>query len=157
MHLNKKQILQLFTPILVAFVLFFFQDEILAFMHKKLPQYKININTDMNQKADKYLQISKDKDKYDIIIKNIKEREDSTLWISKNFIYKNKNRKKIEKNRKKYTWNLQAVFPQHNMAIINAKFVHKNSVINKAKVIKIKFDSVLLKTSKGLLWVHLFH
>ncbi len=160
MYLSNKQMLQLAMPILLAVVLLYFQDEILTFMHEKLPQHTMNKDHRINEKANIYLRLNRDMNIYNDIEKNVKERKISSVWISKNFIYKKKKLQsdtKIQKKTKKYIWKLEAVFPKHDMAIINTQFVHTNSVINKAKVIKIKFDSVLLKTSKGLQWVYLFH
>ena len=160
MYLSNKQMLQLAIPILLAVVLLYFQDEILTFMHEKLPQHTMNKNHSINEEADTYLRLSRDMNLYNDIENNVKERKIASVWISKNFIYEKKELQsdtKIQKNIKKYIWKLEAVFPKHDMAIINAQFVHTNSVINQATVIKIKFDSVLLKTNKGLQWVHLFH
>jgi len=161
MYLSSKQILQLAMPVLLAVGLLYFQDEILTFMHEKLPQHTMNKNHSINKEADMYLRLNKDMNLYNDIEKSVKKRKDSVLWISKNFIYNKKKSlqsgTKIHKSAKKYIWKLQAVFPKHDMAIMNAQFVHTNSIINNAKVIKIRFDSVLLKTSKGLQWVYLFH
>jgi len=91
MYLNNKQIIQLLTPFLVAFILFYFQDDILAIMHKKLPHHaEIAINTTSNMEANQYLQISEDKDIYNSIIQKISKRKKATLWLCKNFIYRKK-------------------------------------------------------------------
>jgi len=157
MYLNNKQIIQLLTPFLVAFILFYFQDDILTAMRKKLPHHTAtDINTNLNIEATQYLQISKDKDIYNSIIQKANKRKQAALWLCKNFIYKKKSLQSNIKEEKIYTWKLEAVFPKYNMAIINTQFVHTNSIINKAKVVKITFDGVLLKTTKGLQWVHLF-
>lgn len=161
MYLSNKQILQLAIPLLLAGILLYFQDAILAVMHEQFPQHKINKNHTIGEEANIYLKINKDMSLYNTIEKNVKMREVSSIWVSKDFIYKNKKRlqsdTKIQKKQEKHIWKIEAVFPKHDMAIINAQFVHTNSIINDAKVIKITFDSVLLKTSKGLQWVHLFH
>ena len=158
MYLSNKQMIQLAVPALLAVALLYFQDEILTLMHEELPQHKVG--KILSEEVNIYLRINRDINLYNTIEKKVKKRELSSAWLSKNFLYKKKSFKsemKTQKKVKKYTWRLDAVFPKHDMAIMNAQFVHSNSIINNAKVIKIKFDSVLLKTSKGLRWVHLFH
>lgn len=150
--------IQLAMPLLFATVLLYLQDEIMTLMHEELPQHEAG--KILSEEVNMYLRINNDMDIYNTIEKKVKTREASFVWVDKNFIYKKKALKSVVKTKnkiKKYAWKLEAVFPKHNMAIINAQFVHTNSTINSAKVIKIKFDSVLLKTSKGLRWVHLFH
>jgi hypothetical protein len=161
LYLNNKQISQLLFPIIVLGILLFFQDEIVSFMHKQLPTYKEKIaNGNFNKKEiSEYLNIGRDKQAYDDIFQKKEKRELSFSWITKNLLYnKNIQSKKQEKTEgNEQVWSLQAVFPKHKMAIINSKFVSEGSMVNNAKIIKIKLDRVLIKTEKGLQWVHLFH
>jgi len=160
MYLSNKQIMQLLTPFLLGVILLFFQDEILTFMHSKFPTFKSVSNKDFHKNVNEYLRINQEMHRYNDVVKNIKEREKSLEWITSNALYQKQlmqSEKKANISERKQLWNLEAVFPKHNMAIINSQFVHKGSIINKAKVIQIKFDSVLFKTEKGLKWVHIFH
>jgi len=160
MYLNNKQIIQLLTPFLLGIVLLFFQDEIVTFMHAKLPTVKSIRNNDFHKNVNEYLRIDRDIQTYNDVVKNVKERKNSLKWITSNVLYQKQptqSEKKPSIRAHKQLWNLEAVFPKHDMAIINSQFVHKNSIVNKAKIMQIKFDSVLLKTDKGLKWVHLFH
>jgi len=158
MYLNNKQIIQLLTPFLLGIVLLFFQDEIVTFMHAKLPTVKRISNNDFHNNVIEYLQIDQDMHIYNDVINKVKERKKSFQWITGNVLYQKQLAQSENKSvTEKQLWHLEAVFPKHNMAIMNSQFVHKGSVINKAKIMQIKFDSVLLKTKKGLKWVHLFH
>ena len=160
MYLNNKQIIQLLTPFLLGIVLLFFQDEIVTFMHAKLPMVKSIRNTDFHKNVNEYLRIDQDIHTYNDVVNKVKERKKSFQWITGNVLYQKQltqSEKKTDIREHKQPWNLEAVFPKHDMAIINSQFVHKGSVINKAKIMQIKFDSVLLKTKKGLKWVYLFH
>ena len=163
MYLNNKQIIALVFPILFASTLLYFQDEILTFMHSQLPTYKNRTaSKDFNKEVNEYLNINKERQLYNNIFEHIEKRKASAPWITKKLLYERQNSKEksdknitIEKN--KPTWNLQAIFPKQNMVIINSKFVSKGSTVNSAKIIKIEIDSVLIKTEKGLKWLHLFH
>ncbi|ADN08069.1 hypothetical protein [Sulfurimonas autotrophica] len=160
MYLSNKQIIQLLTPFLLGIILLFFQDEILTFMHSKFPTFKSISNKDFHKNVDEYLRIDQEMHTYNDVVKNVKERKNSLKWITSNVLYQKQltqSEKKANISEHKQLWNLEAVFPKYDMAIINSQFVHKGSIINKAKIIQIKFDSVLLKTNKGLKWVHLFH
>lgn len=160
MFLSNKQIIQLLTPVLLGIILLFFQDEILTLMHSKFPKTQSISNKNFHKNINEYLRIDKDMQTYNNTFKNIKERKNSLKWITGNVLYQKQltqSENKANISEHKQFWNLEAVFPKHDMAIINSQFVHKGSIINKAKIIQIKFDSVLLKTNKGLKWVHLFH
>ena len=159
-YLSKQQMLQLMIPMIVAGTFFFFEDDIIHYMHITLPQHSMKESQNVNKEAASYLKISRDMQVYSEIVNKIQQREMSLEWLGSNFLYKNaikQSSKDKDKRVKEKRWKLEAVFPKHNMAIINSQFVQKNSSIDKAKVIKITFDSVLLKTKKGLQWVHLFH
>ena len=160
MYLNNKQIIQLLAPFLLGIVLLFFQDNIVNFMYSQLPKPKSIKDKNFYNDVNEYLKIQRDMYTYNAVTKKIKEREKSSQWITANVLYQkqlaqSKNESALKKQ--KQFWHLEAVFPKHNMAIMNAQFVHKGSFIDNAKIIQIKFDSVLLKTKKGLKWVHLFH
>jgi len=161
LYLNNKQIIQLMSPLVLVMVLFYFQDEIMTFMHTHLPTYKGKIaGGNFTKEVDEYLNIRREEQIYDDIFKKIEKRKFFAPWITKNLLY---NRDSVQSNKQEKikekipVWNLQAVFPKHKMAIINSMFVSEGSNVSNAKVIKIRFDSILIKTKKGLQWVHLFH
>jgi len=161
LYLNNKQISQLLSPLVIVALLFSFQDDIVTFMHAQLPTYKGKIaGGNFNKEVSEYLNIGRDKQAYDDIFKKIEKRKFFAPWITKNLLY---NKKSIQNDKQEKikenipVWNLQAVFPKHKMAIINSEFVSEGSIVDNAKIIKIKFDSILIKTKKGLQWVHLFH
>ncbi len=163
MYLNNKQIIALVFPILFASTLLYFQDEILTFMHSQLPTYKNRTTSkDFNKEVNEYLNINKERQLYNDIFEHIEKRKaTSASWITEKLLYERQNSKKRDKKvtteNNKPTWNLQAIFPKQNMVIINSKFVSKGSTVNSAKIIEIEIDSVLIKTEKGLKWLHLFH
>ena len=160
LYLSKKQLLLLFTPLLIAGTLLYFEDDILRYMHSVLPQYTMKKSEILTEEANKYLQINRNRKKYDEITKKIISRKEFILWMQDHPLYKKTSLKSVKNGEKKlikHLWKLEAVFPKYDKAIINDRFVHIGSFVNNAKVIKIEFDKVLLKTEKGLKWVHLFH
>ena len=155
-YLSNKQLALLFLPIATAGVLLFFEDVIINYMHIILPQHTISKTTMLTKEATQYLRISRNMETYDETIHKIDSRNHFINWMQNHKLYK-KSYVKSQNIAPKYTWRLQAVFPKYDKAIINNKFVHIGSVVNRVKVVKIKFDKILLKTSKGFKWVHLFH
>ena len=155
MYLSNKQLALLFLPIATAGTLFFFEEIIVDYMHTVLPQQTISKSNTFTKEITEYLRINRDMKVYDKIMHKIDSRKNFVDWMQTHNLYKNSYVKSL-KIATKYTWDLQAVFPKHNKAIINDKFVHIGSVINGANVVKIKFDKILLKTSKGFIWVHVF-
>lgn len=156
LYLNNKQLALLFLPILTAGILLFFEDMIISYMHTILPQHTMSKSNMLTKEATQYLRISRDMKMYNGTMHKIESRNKFINWMRNHRLYK-KSYIKSKKIALKYTWKLQAVFPKYDKAIINNKFVHIGSVIDRAKVVKIKFDKILLKTSKGFKWVHLFH
>jgi len=160
MYLNKKQASLLVAPFAVAMIFFYFENEILSWMQITLPSYKNSANNAFNEEVNEYLRLGRDVKVFESIETKIQKRKEASQWIAKKLLYK-KEYKKVtngqQKSEQKPTWRVEAIFPKHNMVIINSQFAHKGSIINKAKIMQIKFDSVLLKTDKGLQWVHLFH
>jgi len=156
LYLSNKQLALLFLPIVTAVILLFFEDVIINYMHNVLPQHTMSKTTMLTKEATQYLRISRDMKTYDETMHKIDARNNFINWMQNHKLYK-KSYIKSQKIALKYTWRLQAVFPKYDKAIINNKIVHIGSVVNRAKVIKIKFDKILLKTSKGFKWVHLFH
>ena len=160
LYLSNKQLLLLFTPVIVVGTILYFEDDILSYMHSVLPQHTMKKSEILTEEANKYLKINRDRKKYDEITKKIILRKEFIRWMQNHSLYKKSSLtavKREEKSVPKNQWKLEAVFPKYDKAIINDKFVHVGSVIDNAKVIKIGFDKVLLKTAKGLKWVHLFH
>jgi hypothetical protein len=129
-------------------------------MHDTFPKIKSVRNNGFHKNVTEYLQINRDMKIYNEIIKEMDAKQNAINWISKDVLYKKyfaQNNRKSHSATVKPLWRLEAVFPKHNMAIINSQFIHKGSTLNEAKIMQIKFDSVLLKTNKGLKWLHLFH
>jgi len=160
LYLSKKQLLLLFIPVLIVGALLYFEDDILRYMHSVLPQHTMKKSEILTEEANKYLQINRDRKKYDEISRKIILRKEFVQWMQNHSLYKKMSLKSIKNGEKKlikHSWKLEAVFPKYDKAIINDKFVHIGSIVNNAKVIEIEFDKVLLKTEKGLKWVHLFH
>jgi len=160
LYLSNKQLLLLFIPVIIVGALLYFEDDILRYMHSVLPQHTMKKSEILTEEANKYLQINRDRKKYDGITKKIISRKEFIRWMQNHSLYKKSSLTGVKREQKsvpKNQWRLEAVFPKYDKAIINDKFVHVGSVVNNAKVIKIGFDKVLLKTVKGLKWVHLFH
>ena len=155
LYLSNKQLALLFLPIATAGILFFFEDIIITYMHTVLTQHTMSKNNMLTTEITKYLHINRDMKLYNKTMHKIDSRNNFINWMQTHKLYKN-SYVKSQKIAPKYTWNLQAVFPKYDKAIINNKFVHIGSVVNRARVVKIKFDKILLKTSKGFKWVHLF-
>jgi len=159
MYLSNKQILQLIIPLFLGAFLLFFQEDIITIMHKQFPKIKTIKKSKIYYNINQYLKISKEMQTYDMVSQKMSKRKDATEWVAARVLSQKQsiqNSKKADAKKQQDTWNLQIVFPEHNMAIINSQFAYKGSIINGAKVMQIEFDSVLLKTKKGLRWVHLF-
>lgn len=160
MYLNKKQASLLVAPFAVAILFFYFENEILSWMRTTFPSYKNSANSAFNEEVNEYLRVGSDMKDFEDVETKIQKRKEASQWIAKKLFYK-KEYKKVTNTQKKSvqkpTWSIEAIFPKYNMVIINSQFAHKGSIINNAKIMQIKFDRVLLKTNKGLQWVHLFH
>ena len=164
MYLNAKQSLLLFIPFLIASVVYFFEDSIIANIRYFFPTYSEYTNKTLDKKADIYLQI----DAKDKVYKEIKEkmrlRPQNTEWIVSSVLYKKLEKKKsdvapskIEKKKAKGSaWKLEAVFDKEKVAIINGKLVSIGSVIDHARVVDIKKETVCLEFTKGRKCLHLF-
>ncbi len=160
LYLSNKQLLFLFMPVIVAGAILYFEDDILSYMHSVLPQHTMKKSEILTKEANKYLEINRNRKKYDAISEKMILRREFIQWMQSHSLYKKitfTDVKREQKSARKNQWRLQAVFPKYDKAIINNKFIHVGSVVDNAKVIKIEFDKVLLKTGKGLKWVHLFH
>ena len=160
LYLSNKQIVLLAIPVIIAGGLYYFEDDILKYMHTVLPKHNMKKSELLTQEANKYLRIKRNKNKYDEISEKIILRKKFIEWMQNHLIYKKIDvidRKSRQKSLLQDKWRLEAVFPKYDKAIINNKFVHIGSNIDRATVIEIDFDKVLLKTAKGLKWIHLFH
>ena len=159
MYLSHKQILQLIIPLFLGALLLFFQEDIITIMHKQFPKIKTIKKSKIYYNVNQYLKINEEMQTYDMVSQKMSKRKDTIRWVVTTVLSQKKsiqNRKKTDVKKQQDIWNLQIVFPKHNMAIINSQFVYKGSIVNGAKVMQIELDSVLLKTNKGLRWVHLF-
>ena len=160
LYFNAKQLSLLLVPVIMVGVLLSLEDDIVRYMHLILPQHTIKKSEFMIQEANQYLRINNNKAKYDEISKKIILRKEFIQWMGDHSLYKKISiisPKNEQKRVQKKSWRVEAVFPKHDKAIINGRFVHSGSKIDNAEVVKIDSDKVLLKTAKGLKWVHLFH
>lgn len=153
--------LQLAIPFFMMLIVLFFESEFVAILHSQLPAFEKELNDISKKKADKYLQLGKQMDHYNTTVEMIQKREHASESIVQNVLYEKGSVEAlkqdiVQKAPAPQVWKLQAVFPKHNAAIINAKYVRVGSFIDNAKVVKIEFDSLLLQTNKGLKWVYLF-
>jgi len=160
MHLSNREFFQLLLPFLLALGIYIFRAEIIQQTELLFPKIQKNTKETLDSRVALYLQIKNYQNYYESIEKKVQKRQENIPWISREFFYLPA---KITQNipqasvKKSKEWRLEALFPQQNVAIINAKIVHVNSTIDSAKVIKITNDKVLLKTNKGLKWLSLFH
>ena len=169
MNLSSTQILNLIIPIVVAVVVYLFNDSIVQNAKYLFPTYQEYTNKMLDKKADIYLKIeSKDKI-YQEIRENRTLRKENAKWMAQNVLYKkqkkeytpvsftNKEEQAQKETKKIYKWELQAIFPKKKIAIINNNIVKVGSKIDNAVVKDIKNDKVLIKYDEGLKWLYMFH
>lgn len=169
MHLSKHQLLLIFTPLLLSGVLYFISDMLIQNMHYLYPNYQEFQAKSLNNKTQIYLNLATKKTLFYTMKENIKTRQGATTWLSDTILYqkpeqdqelqslKNNLTSKIQSQVKALpVLRVEAIFPKHNMVIINGKILHLGAYINDAKIMQIKNDSVLLKQKKGLKWVYIF-
>ena len=168
MHLSKHQLLLIFTPFLLSVLFYFIADMLVQNMHYFYPNYQELQAKSLNNKTQIYLNLATKKTLFYTMKENIKTRQSATTWMSNAMYQQHEQEQKLQSLKDNLTpkvqsqvktsplLRLEAIFPKHNMVIINGKILHLGAYINDTKIIKIKNDSVLLKQKKGLKWVYIF-
>lgn len=167
MHLNSKQIFLLLSPFLVSFIIYYFDTDITSNVKYLFPNYEEYSNKVLDKKADIYLKISAKDKHYQTILQRLKERNSSAEWIANDILYKHivvqapiikqKMQNFSHKHKQSTNFELQAIFNNKKVAIINGKMVRASSFIDGAQILKIEKNRVLLQYNKGTKWVYLFH
>jgi hypothetical protein len=167
MHLNSNQLFRLSIPFLLSIVVYYFSDEITQNVKYLFPTYKEYRNKVLDKKADIYLKIEAKNKTYRTILHRLQEREKKAQWIADTILYKKVKvensvvQKKVLHASKKYTktpsFNVQAIFYNKKVAIINGKMVQESSILEGAKIIKIEKNKILIQHHKGTKWLYLFH
>ncbi len=155
MYLNNYQLIKLVLPFLFVASVLYFQQNITNYLQQTFPtveQYPLN---NINLKTRFYRDIENYIPKYEKSSIDFLNDQKQISWICENVLYHTAN--KQIKHKYQLKWRLSAVFAKYNTAIINSEIVHQGSHIKDAKIIKIKKNSVLIKTFEGLKWVYLFH
>ncbi len=156
-HLNNKQIFFLLIPLVITFIVYNFDMEIVKNVKYFFPKYQEYNNPVLDKKADIYLKIDKNKLSYKNIEEKLKTRPKYTKWISDNILYNSLSVKTTKKSYKKNTkLHLQAVFYDRQIAIINDKPYKINSKVYNGKLIKIEKTKVLIKYKRETKWLKLF-
>jgi hypothetical protein len=169
MHLSKKDLLSLFLPFFIAYLVYYFSSNIINYVDSFFATHEKYVDQKLDLKMQKYLELESKQSIYKKINQDALKREESIDWFVDELFYS----KKIEaphsvadfksitttqsiEEHKIYTFKLQAVFLDDKTAIINDTFVKEGSKIDNALVKQIKEDSVLIQTSKGTKWLFLF-
>lgn len=164
MHLTRKQILLLLSPILISIIVYLFSSEIVGYMQYIYPNYQEYNTKTLNKNVQLYNEFAAKKEMFNDLQKKIQLRKENAGWMS-NYVLYQKEDSSQDKNtsnsmaRKKIdisSWQLEATFPKRNVAIINGKIVKLGSTIKQVKVVSIKNDKVLLQYKKGFQWVYMF-
>ncbi len=164
MFLSNKQIFQILSPFIVGFLLLFFQDNILGYFYNNAKTKENIMDKKLYKISNIYIKISKDIKPYGKILEENRKIYDQTQWLCENILYKKEAHKtfikakniKIKKP-KNIRFDIKAIYPKEQIAIVNSKLVHTGSIVNGVKIIKIYFDKIKIKTEKGIKWVYLYH
>ena len=164
MHLSNIQISQILSPFLLATIVYVYSGDIIQNADKIFPTIQQYKNTQLDKKAAIYLKIQRDQKIYYSIINKNHLRHIKNKWIVDNLLYLAQKRKKHtiththlhKKQGKQKIWQLAVLYPKKKIAIINSKIVHEGSIVDGARVLKVKSEKVLLKTKGGLQWIYLF-
>lgn len=169
MYLNNIQLLKLIVPFVLVGVLYLYSDDLMMDADAVFPTIQEYTNKELDEKANIYLNIQRNKQVYVSILTQMEKRDKEREWISKYLLYLPKKHllertKRVQTSvtqrkiiRKKGKWRLQILYPNKKVAIINSRIVHEGSLVDGAEVVEIAQDKVFIKTEQGTKWLSLFH
>ncbi|MDD5716547.1 MAG: hypothetical protein PHW64_01990 [Sulfuricurvum sp.] len=177
MYLDAKALGLLFSPFILAGILWSFIDIFVSPIGELFEPVQQQTPPIMESKRDNYLYLGLQKVPHENVLKKIRLREENRFWISERLYTPSDippmNGPKVslgllpppallqysEGNITQPTasWSIQMVMPEQNMAIINNKILRVGQRIDGVKLLQVENNRVLIQTTKGDQWVKLFH